>query len=122
MAKVKMRPFSLGTLNFCRQMGLTMFTGAIDGPAPEGTVELPPDMQLSAFSWLQAAPLNEVLAAVRGKNWQPLVEEFAFNLEFSGQASILAEVERIAELAEAAAVDVAKKPGESQEKGAPPKS
>lgn len=123
-------------------MKLTAFTGALDD-APEGevpnNVEVEPgllpgsvgrkilpkpveawsmEFQLTAFAWLQSAPLPEVKAAVREGRWEQEVEDFSFGLSMEELPLLLAEVERIAKLAEAAAVQVKPKPG-TGEKGAP---
>lgn len=57
---LRLRPFSLGTLNVCRQLDLTLF---LDGEAELGDEEK--QRQIVAFAWVQSAPLTEVLAALR---------------------------------------------------------
>ena len=56
----RLRPFSLGTLNLCRQLKLTLFT---DAQADEQLTEEERQRQIAAFAWMQSAPLKEVLAA-----------------------------------------------------------
>lgn len=118
-----MRPFSVGTLNACKRMKLTMF---IAEEKSAGEPELSPDDaldQLTAFAWLQSAPLNEVLAAVRADKWREAVELFAFSLSAETLAALSSEIQRISAQSNAAAVEVIAKPAEKDgEKDAPPNS
>lgn len=118
-AGLRLRPFSLGTLNLCRQLGLTLFT---DAQAEEKISDEERQRQIAAFAWLQSAPLKEVLHAVRAGTWQNAVNEFEFSLSVDTIPALVAEIGRIATLAAAAAVEVVPKPGASQDEGAPPKS
>jgi hypothetical protein len=114
-----LRPFSLGSLNLCRQLNLTLFT------KPKGEAELSDEerqFQLTVFAWMQAAPLKDVLAAVRAGTWKDAVAEFEFSLSVDTLPTLIAEISRIAMLAAAAAVEVLPKPGVSDDKDAPPKS
>lgn len=108
-----LRPFSLGTLNLCRQLGLTMF---LDDSAE--LTDADKQRQIAAFAWAQSAPLREVISAVRKGTWQEAVDEFEFGLAVSDLPALLAEIQRIGELAGAASVEVAPKPGSSDD-GAP---
>jgi len=118
-AGCRLRPFSLGTLNLCRQLKLTLFT---DPQADEHLSEEERQRQIAAFAWMQSAPLKDVLAAVRVGTWQDAVAEFEFNLSVDTIPSLIAEISRIASLAAAAAVEVVPKPGGEQDRDAPPKS
>jgi len=115
----RLRPFSLGTLNLCRQLKLTLFT---DAQADEALSEEERQRQIAAFAWMQSAPLKEVLHAVRAGTWQEAVAEFEFNLSVDTIPSLIAEISRIATLAAAAAVEVVPKPGGGEDRDAPPKS
>jgi hypothetical protein len=100
-----LRPFSIGTFNMCRKMGLTLFTG---GKATEKSLD--PLEQLVALAWLQSQPLPEVLRALREKTWQSEVELWQFELPPSTLNQLTAEVKRMGEQASAAVVDVEKQP------------
>ena len=114
---LRMRPFSLGTLNLCRQLNLTLF---LDETAELTDAEK--QRQLVAFAWAQSAPLNEVLAAIRNGTAQERIDEFEFNLSIDVLPGLLGEIARISKLAAAAAVEVAPKPGSGIEEDAPPNS
>jgi len=117
-----MRPFSLGTLNLCKKLKLSLF---VEDKSAE-KVELDEDAtldQLIAFAWLQSQPLPEVLAAVRGNKWREAVELFAFTLSADTITALGAEIQRISAQSNAAAVEVIAKPAEKDgEKDAPPNS
>ncbi len=115
----RLRPFSLGTLNLCRQLQLTLFT---DAQADEKLSDDERQRQIAAFAWMQSAPLKDVLAAVRAGTWQDAVSEFEFSLSVDTIPTLVAEIGRIATLAAAAAVEVVPKPGGGEDRDAPPKS
>jgi hypothetical protein len=112
---LRLRPFSLGTLNVCRQLDLTLF---LDGEAELGDEEK--QRQIVAFAWVQSAPLTEVLAALRTGTGNERIAEFEFQLDVAALPELITEIQRISELAAAAAVEVAPKPGHSREDDAPP--
>jgi hypothetical protein len=117
VGSLRLRPFSLGTLTLCRRLGLTLF---LDEEA-----ELPDhekQRQIVAFAWAQSAPMPEVLAALRTGTAEEKIAEFEFGLDLGDLPALVAEIQRIGELAAAAAVEVAPKPGTSGEEGTPPNS
>lgn len=65
VAGLKLRPFSLGTLNLCRRLGLSLFTGAQDAEVCDEEKQ----RQIVAFLFLQSRPMDEVLRAVRSTNF-----------------------------------------------------
>jgi hypothetical protein len=117
VGSLRMRPFSLGTLNVCRQLGLTLF---LDGEADLDDAEK--QRQIVAFAWAQAAPLSEVLSALRTNTANEKIAEFEFGMDVGDLPALIAEIRRVSELAAAAAVEVAPKPGASGDEDAPPNS
>jgi len=120
---LQMRPFSIGTLNLCKKMKLSMFVSDED-KKEEGELSEDDSLeQLTAFAWMQSQPLKDVLAAVRENRWREAVEVFSFSLSAETIGSLTSEITRISGQSNAAAVEVVKKPGEaSDEKDAPPNS
>jgi len=115
IGELHLRSLSLGTINLCRQLNLSLFL--------DEQVELSDEekqRQLIAFAWMQSAPLPEVLEAVRTRKVQERLDEFAFSLSIDMLPALMTEVSRISSLAAAAAVEVAPKPGDRTEEGAPP--
>ena len=115
IGSLRLRPFSLGTLNVCRQLGLTLFL--------DGEVELSDEekqRQIVAFAWAQSASLPEVLKALRSGETDERIAEFEFRMDVGDLPDLIREIQRISELAAAAAVEVAPKPGSSGDDDAPP--
>lgn len=116
-----LRPFSLGTLNLCRRLKLSLFT---DDKGDKKKLSDDDSMnQLVVFAWMQSAPLPEVLAHVREGTWEAAVEEFSFGLSVDSITALTGQIARIAQQSAAAVVDVQSKPTEKGgEKDAPPNS
>lgn len=111
---LRLRPFSLGTLNVCRQLGLTLFL--------DGDTDLDDDekqRQIVAFAWAQSAPLPEVLGALREGTAADRIAEFEFRMDVGDLPALIREIRRVSELAAAAAVEVMPKSDTSGE-DAPP--
>jgi hypothetical protein len=117
IGNITLRPFSLGTLNLCRQLNLTLF---LNGETDLNDQEK--QRQLVAFAWIQAAPMPEVLKAIRTGNAADKVAEFEFSLGIDTIPMLLKEVSRVSQLASAAAVEVIPKPGSKADEDAPPNS
>jgi len=115
VGSLRLRPFSLGTLNVCRQLGLSLF---LDGEADLDEAEK--QRQIVAFAWAQSAPIAEVLGALRSGETEERIAEFEFRIEVGDLPVLIQEIRRVSELAAAAAVEVAPKPGRSGEEEAPP--
>jgi hypothetical protein len=107
-----LRPITIGTMEVCRMVGLTMFTG-------EAGEEQPPAEQIrqtAGYLWIQSQPLADVLASVLEgltpaawfeKNVLPFMFEIEpKNLE-AAAALIMAGIERVG----GASVGVQTKPG-----------
>ena len=103
---IRLRPFTIGTKEAVRKMGLTVITGDTDGIS-EADIE----RQMVAFVWLQSAPLSVVLKSLRLGDWQDRVDEFQFELPLDATPQIIAEINRIAKTVEAVAVEVQPRPG-----------
>ncbi len=112
---LRLRSFSLGTLNVCRQLDLTLF---LDGEADLNDEEK--QRQIVAFAWAQSAPLSEVLGALRTGTANEKIAEFEFRMDVAALPELITEIQRISSLAAAAAVEVTPKPGRSGEEDAPP--
>jgi hypothetical protein len=103
---IRLRPFSIGTKEAARKMGLSFITGGA-----EGLSEPEIERQMIAFVWLQSAPLPAVLKSLRQGDWQDRVDEFQFELSLDATPQIIAEINRIAKSVEAVAVEVQPRPG-----------
>ena len=106
VGEIKLRPFTIGTKEAARKMGLSFITGGT-----ESISEAEIERQMVGFVWLQSAPLSVVLKSLRVGDWQDRVDEFQFELPLDATPQIIAEINRIAKAVEAVAVEVQPRPG-----------
>jgi len=111
---VTLRPFSLGTLSLCRKLNLTLFLEGDDGLTDDEK-----QRQIVTFAWMQSQPLQRVLLAIRSGCYEDEVSEFEFGLAVSDLPDLMIEIQRLAEMAAAASVDVEAKPGDKPEANSP---
>ncbi len=119
---LELRPFTFGTLQLCRKLGLDIFTGEREATESEdGEFDGDSLNQIQTFIWLQSQPVKHVLRCVKDGTWEDEVLEFAFGLELSDMNDIMTSINEIGDVA-STAVDVVEKPepeGSSSE-GTPP--
>lgn len=120
IAGLRFRPVTMGSNAICEQLGLTLFTGSTKELIPQSDEEQEREakQQIVAFTWLHSHPLPEVLAAIRNGTSDAAIQEFAFSLLPSHLPVIVAEINRISTASAAASIEVAPKPGGS-DNGAP---
>ena len=75
-----------------------------------------------SFIWSHHAPIDEVIDALEDGSWKRKVARFEFDLPLDAMPEMMEQLARVAQRAEAAAVEVVQKPGGKEEEGAPPKS
>lgn len=113
---ISVRPITLGTLNLCRRLELTLvLRPELEGELPEEDKQ----RQALMFVWLHSAPLREVLAAVRDGTWEHAFAAFAQGGSQLVVPVVLHEIRRVSKLVEAALVEVLPKPGRSGDEDAP---
>ncbi len=116
-AGIELRPFTFGTLQLCRKLGLDIFTGEREASETEdGDFDDDSLTQIQTFIWMQSQPLKQVLRAVKNGSWEDEVLEFAFGLELADMNEIMASINEIGDVA-TTAVDVVEKPEREGEKG-----
>jgi hypothetical protein len=115
---LKLRPFSAGTLTLCRALGLKMVTGASKEELEALSVD-EKQRQLTAFLFIQAAPLDVVKKAAKlaRENRGAFEDEYLlpFELELPVEAMMEAvqQIEANVEAVAAAQIEVVAKPGKS---------
>lgn len=107
LAGLQLRPFTLGTLELCRQLGLTIFT---EGAVPDDPMDRLE--QTAAYLYLQSEPLESVLRAVddpdfRKKHLRP----FKFTLTPEALQDAWALIEGNLSRAGKAVVEIEPRPG-----------
>ena len=116
---LKLRPFSLGSMQICRKIKLTMLTGDAN---PEDLSDEEQQKQIVAFIFIQSAPIPEVLRAINQPNfWDDVLLPFSMGLHLSAIPAAVEEIKRIINEANASYVEVQSKPGEKPE-DTPPNS
>lgn len=121
-AGIELRPFTFGTLQLCRKLGLDIFTGEREASETEdGDFDDDSLIQIQTFIWMQSQPLKQVLKAVKNGSWEDEVLEFAFGLELADMNDIMSSINEIGDVA-TTAVDVVEKPEKegAQSEGTPP--
>ncbi|WP_265595978.1 hypothetical protein [Verrucomicrobium sp. BvORR106] len=92
-------------------MELSLFLGDEGAEKNATLTKAERDRQAMAFAWAHAAPLSAVLRHVRDKTWSDEVDLFEFRVSIDSIPSILAEIQRVAEQAGEASVDVVERSG-----------
>ncbi len=115
---VLLRGFTIGTLNACRVMGLSMFTEQTQAPVELSTEEK--QRQAMAFAWAHSAPRGEVLDAIEDGTWPRKVKEFEFDLEIAALPDFIRAITYISKRASAAAVQISPRPGVKGDTEQPP--
>jgi hypothetical protein len=101
-----LRAFTLGTLELCRQLGLTMF---LDGEVPENARER--SRQVAAYLFIQSGPLDEVLSAIDGGTFDRALRLFQFRLTPAALEAAIALIQKNLEGTGAMVVEIEAKPG-----------
>jgi len=119
MFGLKLRPFSLGSMQICRKLKLTMLTG---DAKPEDLSEEEQQVQIVAFLFIQSKPVPDVLSAIRSPNFRDdVLLPFSMELPLAAIPAAVEEIKRVMNEAGAAYVEVQPKPDEKPE-DAPPNS
>lgn len=118
LAGMELRPFTLGTLELCQQLGLTLFSG---GGVPEGAAERL--RQVAAYLFIQSEPLEDVLHAVDSPDFDQVhLRPFKFRLTPGVVDAAWALIEENLSKAGAAVVEIAPRPGSDKGESPPPNS
>lgn len=118
LAGMKLRPFTLGTLELCQQLGLTLFSG---GAVPESVTERM--RQVAAYLYIQSEPLEAVLKAVDSPDFDAVhLRPFKFRLTPGVVDAAWALIEENLSKAGAAVVEIAPRAGSDKGEQPPPNS
>lgn len=104
---LRLRPFSLGTLDLCRQLGLTMFS---EGKVPADAADRM--HQVAAYLFVQSEPLEDVLRAADDPDFEKAyLRPFKFRLLPGTMEKAWSLIEDNLSRAGEASVDIEPKPG-----------
>jgi hypothetical protein len=104
----RLRPFTLGSLPICKKLRLTQFTGE----GTPGDLDQEEQMrQVAGFLWAHCEPIETVLRALRKP--ELLDEEllrYQLTIPISLLPEVMAEIQRVGDMAAAAQVEIVDKP------------
>ena len=115
-----LRPFSVGSLNLCYRLGLTLLTGEGD----EATMtDQEKQEQVLAFVFIQTEPVERVLLAAANANSfrEKYLLPWSMDLPVSAIPEASEAIQAVVRAAQASVVEVTPKPGDKPE-DAPPNS
>lgn len=101
---VKLRAFSLGSMQACYMLNLSLYTLGQD-ELPQAEIQ----RQITTFAWLHAAPESEVVEALISGNTKECVMRFSFSVPYPLIEELLLETQRVSQLIDAATVRVESK-------------
>lgn len=120
IGNLKLRPYTMGSMQLAYLLKLTMFTRGKDDP-PLELDDLEEQRQIMAFAWMQSADEDDIADAVRDDTVDRCVLKFSLNVTFDMLPRLMAEINRINAMLAASSVRVESK-YPSREDDAPGKS
>ena len=120
IGNLKLRPYTMGSMQLAYLLKLTMFTRGKDDP-PLELDDLEEQRQIMAFAWMQSADEDDIADAVRDDTVDRCVLKFSLNVTFDMLPGLMAEINRINAMLAASGVRVESK-HPSSEDDAPGKS
>ena len=120
IGNLKLRPYTMGSMQLAYLLKLTMFTRGKDDP-PLELDDLEEQRQIMAFAWMQSADEDDIADAVRDDTVDRCVLKFSLNVTFDMLPGLMEEINRINAMLAASSVRVESK-YPSREDDAPGKS
>ena len=108
IGNLKLRPYTMGSMQLAYLLKLTMFTSGKDDP-PLDIDDLEEQRQIMAFAWMQSADEDDIADAVRDDTVDRCVLKFSLNVTFDMLPGLMAEINRINAMLAASSVRVESK-------------
>jgi hypothetical protein len=108
IGNLKLRPYTMGSMQLAYLLKLTMFTRGKDDP-PLELDDLEEQRQIMAFAWMQSADEDDIADAVRDETVDRCVLKFSLNVTFDMLPGLMAEINRINAMLAASSVRVESK-------------
>ena len=121
VAGIELRPFTLGSLQAARKLGLRMFA---EDPSDEEIEPGQEEREMVAFAWIQSAPLSEVLGSLRkgvDVAWEK-IDEFSWSLDMDRFQLFSQELEKLGMMVGETIVEVVPKDQGGKDETPPGKS
>jgi hypothetical protein len=120
IGSLKLRPYTMGSMQLAYLLKLTMFTRGKDDP-PLDLDDLEEQRQIMAFAWMQSADEDDIADAIRDDTVDRFVLKFSLSVTFDMLPGLMEEINRINAMLAASSVRVESK-YPSREDDAPGKS
>jgi len=117
IAGVTLRPFTLGTMQACRALELSIFT---DSQKSEFASEEEKQFQICALAWMQSEDLNVVKKGIRDGSARDMILDFMWSIPIDAMPKFIDEIQRISSMAGERSVEVVPRPAGKAEDGQPP--
>jgi len=108
IGNLKLRPYTMGSMQLAYLLKLTMFTRGKDDP-PLDLDDLEEQRQIMAFTWMQSADEDDIADAVRDDTVDRCVLKFSLNITFDMLPGLMEEINRINAMLAASSVRVESK-------------
>jgi len=108
VGSLKLRPYSMGSMQLAYLLKLTMFTRSKDDP-PLNLDDLEEQRQIMAFAWMQSADEDDIADAVRDDTVDRCVLKFSLGVTFDMLPELMDEINRINQMLSASSVRVESK-------------
>jgi hypothetical protein len=108
IGSLKLRPYTMGSMQLAYLLKLTMFTRGKDDP-PLDLDDLEEQRQIMAFAWMQSADEDDIADAVRDDTVDRCVLKFSLGVTFDMLPGLMAEINRINAMLAASSVRVESK-------------
>ncbi len=105
---IKLRPYTVGSMQLAHLLKLTMFTRSKDDP-PLDLDEMEEQRQIMAFAWMQSADKDDIADAIRDDTVDRCVLMFSLDVTFDMLPTLMVEMNRIGEMVAASSVRVESK-------------
>ena len=108
IGNLKLRSYTMGSMQLAYLLKLTMFTRGKDDP-PLELDDLEEQRQIMAFAWMQSADEDDIADAIRDETVDRCVLKFSLNVTFDMLPGLMAEINRINAMLAASSVRVESK-------------
>jgi hypothetical protein len=108
IGNLKLRPYTMGSMQLAYLLKLTTFTRQKDDP-PLELDDVEESRQIMTFAWMQSADEDEISDAIKNDTVDRCVLKFSFGVTFDMLPALMDEINRIGEMVAASSVRVESK-------------
>jgi hypothetical protein len=105
---IKLRPYTVGSMQLVHLLKLSMFTRSKDDP-PLNLDAMEEQRQIMTFAWMQSADKDDIADAIRDETVDRCVLKFSLEVTFDMLPALMAEINLIGEMVAASSVRVESK-------------